>query len=31
MPRAYIHRVTPEFFATLRIRLEAGRTFLPSE
>jgi putative ABC transport system permease protein len=24
MPRAYIHRVTPEFFATLRIRLEAG-------
>jgi len=31
MPRAYIHRITPEFFATLRIRLEAGRTFLPSE
>jgi putative ABC transport system permease protein len=31
MPRAYIHRVTPDFFATLRIRLEAGRTFLPSE
>jgi len=31
MPRAYVHRVTPEFFATLRIRLEAGRTFLPSE
>jgi putative ABC transport system permease protein len=31
MPRAYIHRVTPEFFTTLRIRLEAGRTFLPSE
>jgi predicted permease len=31
LPRAYIHRVTPEFFATLRIRLEAGRTFLPSE
>jgi predicted permease len=31
MPRAYIHRVTPEFFATLRIRLEAGRTFLPGE
>jgi putative ABC transport system permease protein len=31
MPRAYIHRVTPEFFATLRIRLEAGRTFLLSE
>ena len=31
MPRAYIHRVTPEFFATLRIRLETGRTFLPGE
>jgi predicted permease len=31
MPRAFIHRVTPEFFATLRIRLEAGRTFLPGE
>jgi putative ABC transport system permease protein len=31
MPRAYIHRVTPEFFATLRIKLEAGRTFLPAE
>jgi predicted permease len=31
MPRAYIHRITPEFFATLRIRLEAGRTFLPAE
>jgi len=31
MPRAYVHRVTPEFFATLRIRLEAGRTFLPNE
>ena len=31
MPRGYIHRVTPEFFATLRIRLEAGRTFLPGE
>jgi predicted permease len=31
LPRAYIHRVTPEFFATLRIRLDAGRTFLPSE
>jgi predicted permease len=31
LPRAYIHRVTPEFFATLRIRLEAGRTFLPGE
>ena len=31
LPRAYVHRVTPEFFTTLRIRLEAGRTFLPSE
>jgi predicted permease len=31
MPRAYIHRVTPEFFATMRIRLETGRTFLPAE
>jgi putative ABC transport system permease protein len=31
MPRAFIHRVTPEFFATLRIRFEAGRTFLPAE
>src|SRR6185503_12077495 len=31
MPRAYIHRVTPEFFTTLRIRPEAGRTFLPAE
>jgi predicted permease len=31
MPRAYIHRVTPEFFATLRIKLEAGRPFLPAE
>jgi predicted permease len=31
LPRAFIHRVTPELFATLRIRLEAGRTFLPSE
>jgi putative ABC transport system permease protein len=31
MPRAYIHRVTPEFFATMRIGLEAGRTFLSSE
>jgi putative ABC transport system permease protein len=31
LPRAFVHRVTPEFFATLRIRLEAGRTFLLSE
>jgi putative ABC transport system permease protein len=27
LPRAFIHRVTPDFFATLRIRLETGRTF----
>jgi putative ABC transport system permease protein len=31
MPRAYVHRVTPEFFTTLRITLEQGRTFLPAE
>ena len=30
-PRAYVHRVTPEFFSTLRIALRSGRTFLPSE
>jgi len=27
VPRAYVHRVSPEFFATLRIPLAAGRTF----
>ena len=26
VPRAYVHRVSPEFFATLRIPLVAGRT-----
>jgi predicted permease len=31
MPRAYVHRVTPEFFTTLRIRIEAGRTFQLAE
>jgi putative ABC transport system permease protein len=31
MPRAYIHRVTPEFFQTLGMPIKAGRTFLDSE
>ena len=31
MPRAYVHRVTPDFFHTLRIRLVAGRTFTEQE
>ena len=31
MPRAYVHRVMPEFFATLGIPLKHGRTFLESE
>jgi len=30
-PRAYIHRVTPNFFDTLRIRFTAGRTFTEQE
>ncbi|HJZ98213.1 MAG TPA: ABC transporter permease, partial [Candidatus Solibacter sp.] len=30
-PRAYVHRVTPEFFQTLRIPLIAGRTFTENE
>ena len=30
-PRAYVHRVTPEFFATLGMPLQAGRTFHESE
>jgi putative ABC transport system permease protein len=31
VPRAYFHRVSPEFFATLRIPFIAGRTFEESE
>jgi len=31
MPRAYVHRVTPEFFDTLGIPMKAGRTFNESE
>jgi putative ABC transport system permease protein len=30
-PRAYAHRVTPEFFKTLRIPFTAGRTFTETE
>ncbi len=30
-PRAYVHRVAPEFFATIGIPLRGGRTFLDSE
>ena len=30
-PRAYVHRVTPVFFATLGIPLLRGRDFLPDE
>jgi predicted permease len=31
MPRVYVHRVTPGFFAALRMPLRAGRTFTDSE
>ena len=31
MPRAYVHRVTPAFFETLRMPFKAGRTFEPGE
>jgi putative ABC transport system permease protein len=31
MPRAYVHRVTPEFFDTMGMVLKAGRTFHPGE
>ncbi len=31
MPRAYVHRVMPDFFATIGIPLKNGRTFLESE
>ena len=30
-PRAYVHRVTPDFFTTLGMPLKAGRTFHQSE
>jgi predicted permease len=30
-PRAWVHRVSPQFFDTLRIPLVSGRTFLDSE
>jgi len=31
VPRAYVHRISPDFFSTLRIPIKAGRTFLDSE
>ena len=31
MPRAYVHRVSPDFFETVRIPLEAGRTFTEAD
>jgi len=31
MPRAYVHRVSPEFFGTLRIAMLAGRTFTDAD
>src|SRR5262245_17191391 len=31
MPRIYVHRVTPEFFSTLRIPFVHGRTFSDAE
>jgi putative ABC transport system permease protein len=31
MPRAYVHRVMPDFFATMGIPLRSGRPFLESE
>ena len=31
VPRCYTHRVTPEFFSTLRIPLVSGRTFVDAE
>ena len=30
-PRAYVHRTSPDFFKTLRIRFIAGRTFTEAE
>jgi putative ABC transport system permease protein len=31
IPRAYVHRVTPDFFATMRVPVKAGRSFTESE
>ena len=31
MPRAYVHRISPDFFSTLHIPMRAGRTFLDPE
>src|SRR6185436_10370705 len=31
MPRIYVHRVTPDFFGTLRIPIVSGRTFTEAE
>src|SRR5262249_16988777 len=31
MPRGYVHRVSPEFFGTLRIPMLAGRTFADAD
>ena len=31
MPRAYVHRVSPDFFSTLRIPIVSGRTFSDTE
>jgi predicted permease len=31
MPRIYVHRVTPDFFRTLRIPIVSGRTFTDAE
>ena len=31
VPRAYVHRVSPSFFATLRVPIVSGRTFTDAE
>jgi len=31
VPRVYVHRITPEFFSTLRIPIASGRTFTERE